>query len=29
MLGDFWVTLLLLGFLTLRAQAKSEETQNP
>jgi hypothetical protein len=28
MLGDFWVTLLLLGFLTLRARAKSEETPN-
>jgi hypothetical protein len=27
-LGDFWVTLDLLGFLALRARAKSEETPN-
>jgi hypothetical protein len=28
MLGDFWVTLVLLGFLTPRARVKSEETPN-
>ena len=28
MFGDFWVTLVLLGFLTPRARAKSEETPN-
>jgi hypothetical protein len=28
MLGDFGVTLVLLGFLTPRARAKSEETPN-